>query len=172
MQSHVNKTCKAGYYYLHNLSRIRKYLDKKTTECLVHVFFTSRLDFCNSLLYDLPDCLNSKVQRVQNTMARLVYQAPRFCHTSPILQELHWLPIRDRIKFKVILITFKAIKGAAPNYLQELISFKSNSSYGLRFNDSFLLAQPRQRTLTTLGDRTFAVAAPMLWNCLPVEPRN
>ena len=50
MQSHVNKTCKAGYYYLHNLSRIRKYLDKKTTECLVHVFITSRLDYCNSLL--------------------------------------------------------------------------------------------------------------------------
>ena len=74
--------------------------------------------------------------------------------------------------FKVILITFKAIKGAAPNYLQELISFKGNSSYGLRSNDSFLLAQPRQRTLTMLGDRTFAVAAPMLWNCLPVELRN
>ena len=172
MQSHVNKTCKAGYYYLHNLSGIRKYLDKKTTECLVHVFITSRLDYCNSLLYGLPDCLISKLSRVQNAAARLVYKAPRFCHTSPILQELHWLPIRDRIKFKVILITFKAIKGAAPNYLQELISFKGNSSYGLRSNDLFLLAQPRQRTLTTLGDRTFVVAAPMLWNCPPVELRN
>ena len=172
MQSHVNKTCKAGYYYLNNLSRIRKYLDKKTTECLVHAFITSRLDYCNSLLYGLPDRLISKLQRVQNAAARLVYKAPRFCHTSPILEELHWLPIRDRIKFKVILITFKTIKGAAPNYLQELISFKGNSSYGLRSNDSFLLAQPRQRTLTTLGDRTFAVAAPKLWNCLPVELRN
>ena len=108
MQPHVNKTCKAGYYYLHNLSRIRKYLDKKTTECLVHAFITSRLDYCNSLLYGLPDCLISKLQRVQNAAARLVYKAPRFCHISPILQEPHWLPIRDRIKFKVILITFKA----------------------------------------------------------------
>ena len=173
-QSHVNKTCKGGYYYLHmyNLSRIRKYLDKKTTKCLVHAFITSRLDNCNSLLYGLPDHLISKLQRVQNAVARLVYKAPRFCHTSPILQELHWLPIRDRIKFMVILITLKAIKGAAPNYLQGLISFKGNSSYGLRSNDSFLLAQPRQRTLTTLGDRTFAVAVPMLWNCLAVELRN
>ena len=74
--------------------------------------------------------------------------------------------------FKVILITFEAIKGAAPNYLQELISYKGNSSYGLRSNDSFLLAQPTQRTPTTLGDRTFAVAEPMLWNCLSVELRN
>ena len=138
----------------------------------MHEFISSRLDYCNSLLYSLPDCLISKLQRVQNAAARLAHKAPKFCHTSPILQELHWLPIRDRIKFKVILITFKAIKGAAPNYLQELISFKGNSSYGLRSNDSFLLAQPRQRTLTTLGDRTFAVAAPMLWNCLPVELRN
>ena len=94
---------------LHNLSCIRKYLDKKTTECLVHAFITSRLDYCNSLLYDLPDCLISKLQRVQNAAARLVYKAPRFCHTGPILQELHWLTIRDKIKFKVILITFKAI---------------------------------------------------------------
>ena len=84
-----------------------------------------------------------------------------------------WLAIKFKvIKFKVILITFKAIKGAEPNYLQELISFKGNSSNGLRSNDSFLLAQPKQRTLTTLGDRTFAIAAPMLWNCLPVELRN
>ena len=110
MQSHVNKTCRAGYYYLHNLSRIRKYLDKKTTECLVHAFITSRLDHCNSLLYGLPDCLISKLQRVQNAAARLVYKAPRFCHTSPILQELHWLPIRDRIKIKVILITLRQSK--------------------------------------------------------------
>ena len=138
----------------------------------MHAFITSRLDYCNSLLYGLPDCLISKLQRVQNAAARLIYKAPRFCHISPILQELHWLPIRDRIKFKVILTTFKAITGAAPNYLQELISFKGNSSYGLRSNDSFLLAQPRQRTLTTLGDRTFAAAAPMLWNCLPFELRN
>ena len=158
--------------YLHNLSRVRKYLDKKTSECLVHAFITSRLDYCNSLLYGLPDRLISKLQRVQNAAARLVYKAPRFCYTSPILEELHWLPKRDRIKFKVILTTFKAIKGAAPKYLQELISFKGNSSYGLRSNDSFLLAQPRQRTLTTLGDRTFAVAALTLWNCLPVELRN
>jgi len=93
--------------YLHNLSCIRKYLDKKTTECLVHAFITSLLDYCNSLLYGLPDWLISKLQRVQNAAARLVYKTPRFCHTSPILQELHWLPIRDRIKFKVILIIFR-----------------------------------------------------------------
>ena len=132
------KTCKAGYYYLHNLSRIRKYLNKKTKECLVHASITSRLDHCNSLLHGLPDCLISKLQRVQNAAARLAYKAPRFCHISPILQELHWLPIRDRIKFKVILIT--SITGTAPNYLQELISFKGNSSYGLRSNiHSYLL---------------------------------
>ena len=91
MGTHVNKICKAGYFYLHNISHIRKYLSIETTECLVYAFINSRLDFCNSLLYGLLDCLKAKLQRVQNSAATLVYKEPRFSHITPLLVKLHWL---------------------------------------------------------------------------------
>ena len=106
---------------------------------------------------------------VLNASARLVCNAPRFCHISPLLRALHWLPVKSRIEFKILLITFKAIHGLAPKYLSDLLTFKS-SSYNLRSSDSILLSMPAVRS-KTLGDRAFMVAAPRLWNSLPKDLR-
>ena len=95
--------------------------------------------------------------------------APRFCHISPLLRGLHWLPVKARIQFKILLITFKAIHGLAPKYLCDLLTFKS-SLYNLRSSGSILLSMPAVRS-KTLGDRAFMVAAPRLWNSLPKELR-
>ena len=169
MNAHVTKTCKAGFFYLHNICRIRKFLTQEITEKLIHAFVTSRLDYCNSLLYGLPSNLLAKLQRVQNTAARLIHRAPRFCHTTPLLVDLHWLDIKSRIDFKIILLTFKAIHGQAPAYICELVNLKPYSSYGLRSNNRMLLSTPNFRTLPTLGDRAFAAAAPKLWNTRILE---
>ena len=119
-----NRIFKAGYFCLHNISRIYKYLCRETTECLVHAFISSRLDYCNSLLYELPDCLIAKLQRVQNSAARLVYMEPRFSHITPLLIKLLWLNVRSRISFlKIILITCKALYGKVPEYIS-VISLK------------------------------------------------
>ena len=83
---------------------------------------TSRLNYCNSLLYGLPNCLLSKMQRVQNAAARLVYRAPRYCHMSPLLTELHRLNAKHRINFKKILIAYKAIYGTAAEYIRRSLS--------------------------------------------------
>ena len=128
---------------------------------LVHAFITSRVDYCNSLLYGLPNYQLNKLQRVLNASARLVCNAPRFCHISPLLRGLHWLPVKARIQFKILLITFKAIHGLAPKYLHDLLTFKSSL-----YNLSILLSMPVARS-KTLGDRAFMVAAPRLWNSLP-----
>ena len=171
MSAHISKICKAGFYNLYNISRIRKYLSRDSTETLIHSFITNRLDHCNGLLYGLPNSQLCKLQRVQNAAARLVYRAPRFCHTSPLLLELHWLPVKFRIVFKIVLITFKAIYGHAPKYINDLILVKQKSNYSLRSNNGLSLISPRVKTLATLGDRSFTAAAPKLWNSLPLDIR-
>ena len=140
------QTVKAGFYYLHNICRIRKFLTQEITEKLIHAFVTSRLHYCNSLLYGLPSNLLAKLQRVQNAAARLIHQAPRFCHITPLLVDLHWLDIKSRIDFKIILLTFIAIHGQAPAYICELVNLKPNSSYGLRSNNKILLSTLNFRT--------------------------
>ena len=136
----------------------------------LHAYITSRVDYCNSLLYGLPNYQLNKLQRVLNASARLVCNAPRFCHISPLLRGLHWLPVKARIEFKILLITFKAIHGLAPKYLCDLLTFKS-SLYNLRSSGSILLSMPAVRSKTTSGDRAFMVAVPTLWNSLPKERR-
>lgn len=171
MSTHISKVCASSFYHLHNIKRIRKYLSVEATQTLVHALITSCVDYCNSLLFGLPDCQLNKLQRVLNVSARLIYKSPRFCHITPILCDLHWLPIRYRINFKIILLTFKAIHGLAPKYISDLVVIKS-STHNLRSADSLLLSVPHIKTKKTLGDRAFTIAAPKLWNSLPVELRQ
>ena len=164
MASHITKLCAPSFYYVYNIRRIRKYLSRQSTEILVHAFITSRLDYCNGLLYGLPDCLLNKLQRVQNACARLIFREQKFCHVTPLIYELHWLPIKYRIEFKILLITFKILNFLAPTYLLSLISLMLPSKYNLRNSiDNLLL---------TLGDRSFTFAAPKLWNALPFDIRS
>ena len=164
----ITKTCRRAFFHLHNIRRVRKYLSIESAEKLVHVFITSRSDYCNSLLYGLPHCALIKLQRVQNAAARVLYLAPRYRHMTPILYELQWLPVTFRMEFKIIIITRKAIHGTAPNYLSYLVNFKPNVSHSLRSNNKYLLSNPNFRTLPTLGDRAFVAA---LWNNLPLDLR-
>ena len=108
-----------------------------------------------------------------NASARLVYCAPKYCHITPLLRELHWLPVRVRIDFKILLITFKLLQGFAPSYLKNLVSVLPASHYQLRRNDNgILLVSPRLKPKKTMGDRSFMVAAPALWNSLPLSVRQ
>ena len=142
-----------------------------SAEALIHSFISSRIDYCNSLLYGVPKCHIDKLQRVQNAAARLVMQV-KFCHITPVLHQLHWLPVLFRINFKVLLLTFKAIRKLAPSYINDLVKIKPlNSRYGLRSNDGILLSHPNFKTLTALGDRACVASAPKLRNDLPSDIR-
>ena len=101
----VQNICKVAFFHTHNFSRIRKCLTQKDTETLVHAFVTSKLDSCNSLLVELPQYLLDKVQRVQNAAARHVSCTRKHDRITPVLKELHWLHVRERIIFKILLFT-------------------------------------------------------------------
>ena len=88
-----------SYYHLRNISKIRKYLTEEATETRVHTFVSSKLDYCNPLLYGLPKHMISRLQSVQNTAARIVTLTKKFDHITPVLIHLHWLPVHFRILF-------------------------------------------------------------------------
>ena len=85
MNSHINKVCNASFYYLYNIRQIRKHLSHDSSETSIHAFVSSRLDYCNSLLYGLPQVQIDKIQRVQNAAARLIFKQPKFCNVIPVL---------------------------------------------------------------------------------------
>ena len=172
MSTHISKLCSSAFFHLHNISRIRKFLSPVKTKSLSHAFFTSGVDYCNSLLYGLPASQLNKVQRVLHTAARLVCCAPRFSHIIPLMYELHRLSLKQRIHFKILLFAFKAVHGIAPTYIQNLVSLKSKGTYNLRWSSGILLASLTFRTKVTQGDRSFQVAAPKLRNALPRELRD
>ena len=172
LETHITKTCKAAFFHIYNIRRIRKFLSEDNARTLVNAFVTSRLDYCNSLLYGLPATSLNQLQRVQNTAARLICNTPRFDHITPSLFKLHWLPIKFRINFKILLIAYKAIHGLAPEYISDIITVKPKSNYSLRPNSQLLLQKPKMKSLATLDDRSFAFAAPTLWNKLPEAIRH
>ncbi|XP_068748994.1 uncharacterized protein [Montipora capricornis] len=155
MISHINNICSSSSYYLYNISRIRKYLSNQSAISLIHTFITSKLDYCNSLLYGLPTIYINKLQRVPNAAARLVTNTPRIGHITPILEDLHWLLIKYRIEFKIAQLTFKCLYGLAPQYLVDLIAVAPQSRYNLRSRNATLLAPAKACCLPTLGDRAF-----------------
>ena len=113
----------------------------ETTISLVHAFITSKVDYCNSLLYGVPKYLLLRLQRVLNCAARIVFKSNKYDHITPLLKELHWLPIEQRIKFKILLITFKALNKQAPNYITDLlIPYKPSRS--LRSSTKIFLMKP------------------------------
>ena len=93
MSNHISKICSSALYHLYNIRRIRKYLYREATQSLVHALVTSRLDYCGCVLYNLPAYQIKKVQRVQNTAARLIFCLSKFCRITPVLKEIHWLPV-------------------------------------------------------------------------------
>ena len=85
---------------------------------------------------------------------------------------LHWLPISFRINFKIALLVYKAINGMAPSYLTDLILLKHNNKYSLRSSNELLLTYPLRKSYITLGDRSFSMAAPKIWNSLPINVKS
>ena len=165
LNEHILSVCKACFFHIHNLWKIRRYLSHSACVTLVHAFISSKLDFCNSLLYGLPKGSLKKLQHVQNAAARLVTFSRNQEHITPILYNLHWLPVEQRIIFKILLLTFKILNDQAPSYLCDLVETYVPTR-SLRSSSQNLLTK-RSFNLKSYGKRAFFHAAPELWNALP-----
>ena len=98
MERQVTAICKSAFSHIWNISRIRKFLSVNRTKALVYAFVTCRLGNCNFLLNGLPKYLVRRLQLAQNCAAQLIVRGRKYDHFTPLLKELHWLPVQQRIK--------------------------------------------------------------------------
>ncbi len=170
MEEQVNSVCKSCYYQIRVIRKIRPYLTKDACRTLVQALVTSRLDYANAMLAELPyTTLLVKLEKVQNSAARLISGTDVNEHITPILMELHWLPIPQRIKFKILLYVYKCLNSAAPDYLQELLDPYVVSDR-LRPRGVNLLRVPDANRV--YGKHTFSWAGSTYWNALPPRMRE
>ncbi|XP_071153751.1 uncharacterized protein [Mytilus edulis] len=165
--SAVSKLC---FNQIRNIGRIRPFITEEACKTLVCSLLTSRLDYGNALLYGLPATSIQRLQRVQNTAARVITRKRKYDHKTPIFKSLHWLPVTYRCQYKLLVYVFKALHEEAPVYLQELVEIYKPMR-ALISENSMILTTPRVRT-KTYGDRRFDKAAAVLWNDLPSDLRN
>ena len=130
--------------------------------------YDSRIDYANYLLYDLPQCLISKLQRIQNAAARLVVRCHGCEHIIPVLMKLNWLPVKQRVQYIILLLVFRAQHRLAPPYITDLLEQRATRVLRSTTNNDFYVPPSRSR----YGDRIFSVAGPRLWNSLPAEMKK
>ncbi len=153
-ENHNSHVIKTAFFHLRNIAKLRNMLSVSDAEKLVHAFMTSRPDYCNALLVGCPASSISKLQIVQNVAARVFTRSRKYDHITPILQSLHWLPIKIRISYKILLLAYKALNDLAPAYQTNLLSHY-NPTRSLRSQNSGLLVVPRIAK-STKGGRTFS----------------
>ena len=169
LHSHVNNVTRASFQQLRDMSRIRRCVTKEAAKTMTHAFISSRSDYCNALLYGLPKYLLDKLKYVLHSAARMVTSTPIRDHITPVLKHLHWLPVKQWVEFKILLLTFKALHGLSPKYMSDMLV--TRTARGLRSDNQKILYPPKTKQVT-YGDRSFSKAAPVLWNRLPLEIRN
>ena len=161
----MSAICSSCIYHIRDLRRIRRHLDLNSAKLLANALVSSRFDYCNSILSGIVETDLTKLQRVLNRLARVVTKSPPFTRSVPLLRSLHWLPV----KFKICLLTYKALHEEQAVYLRSLIAI-SLPPRSLRSNRGITLSIPRIKTNT--GARAFSSCVPSLWNNLPFSVRS
>ena len=173
MSTHIKQLAQSANYQLRRIGSIRRFLTRESAATLVCTLIFSRLDYCNSLLYNCHDYLLDHLQRIQNSAARMVLRIPRTDHITPHLISLHWLPIRSRITYKLATICYKCADNSAPKYLQDLVPTRRKTPYDTRgSSDTSALEDCPANSKKTLGDRAFSNSGPTVWNSIPRDIRE
>ena len=180
MTNHISTVTKSCFFHLRRIRQIKRCLNEKCLRTLVQALVISRLDYCNSILINLPDTTLHPYTTILHTAARLA--KPHCCTTRqkgeakgshhPSSSAFHWLPIEARISFKICVLMFNIHSGSCPRYMSSLVTpcttVESRSSLRSSAKDDYVT----QRTSSSFGRRAFAVAGPSEWNNLPVSIRH
>ena len=167
---HITAICRSTYFHIRNNRKIRNLLSYNACSTIIHALIRCRLDYWNSLLYNVPMHKTDRLQRLQTQCARILTKSPRREreHITPVLKSLHWLKIQDRITYKILMLTYKSYYNIAPTYLCELIS-RRESSVNMRLGaDHHQLIMPpiSKDSSSNFLERSLIYAAPCEWNKL------
>lgn len=171
MSHHVNQLCKSLHFEIRRIGHLANVLSLESLKTLTSAYIFSRIDYCNSLFFALPNVLIKKLQRIQNHAARVILRKKKRDHITPMFVSLHWLPIEKRSLYKIATLCFKCKNGTAPHYLLDLIEDYTPSRQ-VRSQSKCLFTVPPKKGRTKLSERSFRHAAPHVWNSLPISLRQ
>ena len=168
MDKHISSVVKTCFH--REFRHFRSFISKSAAIIFAKAFIHSHIDYCNSLFYGLPKYSINRLQKIQNSVARIVTRISRSSHITPVLKSLHWLSVQYRINFKLCCITHRALSLKEPYYLNSLLIHRLNS-HSLHSSSFNTLTLPFFNKKLN-GFRSFAHAAPFLWNHLPNTIRS
>jgi len=167
MKEHVSHVTRSCFFILRRLRQIRRYAGPEVTKRLVAAFILSRLDYCNAVLAGLPQTTIRPLQCVQNAAARLITGSQFHDHITPVLKELHWLPVTSRITYKLCLLMHLIHTRQCPDYLMNIVSLTAACATRPGLRSACGLSYQKPRLKTVFGERAFSYAGPDAWNSLP-----
>ena len=170
MSAQVCQGVRMAHHHLRNIELARGMLTLASIKQLVQTLIISRRDNCNSLLMGLPDSLIHLFDMVQHRAARLIHWYSGDQSVTGLMKDLHWLPVESRIVIKVLVLVYKCQNGPGPGYLTDMVTTYTPVR-NLRSSSQRMLVVSRTK-LKTVGDRTFSVAGPSVWNCLPSDIKD
>ena len=170
MKKHIGHICRSSYLEIRRIGKIRKFLTVETATRLTCSRVLTRLDYCNSLLGGVAKKQINRLQRAQNSAAKMVLRKKKKDHVKPLLNQLHWLPVEQRIQYKLGTLAYRHFDGTLPPYLSDKLSHHTTTRT-LRSSGQLLLTTP-QTKLKTSGDRSFRFQTPHIWNSIPLQVRQ
>ena len=170
MDCHITNLCKSVYLEIRRLRHMSNFVNETSLKILASSFILSKIDYSNSLFKNINKDQINKLQKLQNFAAKSILKKSRYDHATPCLIELHWLPVEHRINYKIAVLAFKCLHGLAPGYLADLIQ-RYEPARSLRSSSGSYLTT-KVAKFKTLGDRSFSVTAPLVWNNLPINIRQ
>ena len=171
MRSAVSSLCKSMYFQIRKIGNVRQYLTENVTKQLISSLVLSKMDYCNSLYAGLPDEIIGRIQKVQNNAARVIFKKRKRDHVTPLMIELHWLPVKQRIVYKICVIVYKSLNGISPSYLTSKLHLYTPTRSLRSSSDKTTLVQPDAH-YKYFGHRSFSYLGPLRWNNLPRHIRE